>query len=155
MIIHIDGAARGNPGPAGYGIAVFTENGEMLEEAYGYLGEQTNNVAEYCAMIAALELAKFKKWARIRLKSDSQLMVKQLNGEYKVKNETLKKLFQQAKKLAGSFKEFTVEHVRRKDNKDADRLANKAVDEGDSLPHFINPMVEKPVDSGDNYRLNF
>lgn len=155
LFLNIDGAARGNPGPAGYGIAVSNEDGEILHEAYGYLGEQTNNIAEYCALIAALELASYKKWQDIRIRSDSQLMVRQLNGEYKVKNPRLKELFSTARRFIRTFNSFSIEHVRRENNKEADSLANQAVDSQESSPHFINPVLAKPISRGENLRMEF
>jgi ribonuclease HI len=155
MIIHIDGAARGNPGPSGYGVIAFNDSGDVIDEAFGYLGEQTNNVAEYCGLIAALELARFRKWQTILVKSDSQLLVRQINGVYKVKNTALKELYTQIVTLKRSLSEFRIEHVRREQNKDADRLANIAVDTMESKPNFINPMLEKPIDQPENYRLDF
>lgn len=138
--IHIDGAARGNPGPAGYGIYASDKEGNCLAEAYGFLGNQTNNYAEYTALIAALNLALSKGWKRLHFCSDSQLMVKQLSGEYKVKNSGLAVLFKEVQKLRPKFDYLKVEHVRREFNKDADRLANVAVDTGGSQPAEINPL---------------
>lgn len=155
VYINIDGAARGNPGPAGYGIAACDQEGTLLQEAYGYLGDQTNNAAEYCGLVAALELAVFNKWNDLVVRSDSQLMVRQIQGEYKVKNPALKALFMTAKSLISRLNAFEIQHVPRKENKEADKLANKAVDEENSSPHFINPVLEKPVSRGENLNLEF
>jgi ribonuclease HI len=138
--IHIDGAARGNPGPSGYGIFVSDKEGSCLEEAYGFLGNQTNNYAEYTAMIAAMNLALLRGWKDIHFFSDSQLMVKQLKGEYKVKNPGLAVLFREVSRLRRKFNHVKLDHVKREFNKDADRLANKAVDTQVSNPVEINPQ---------------
>ena len=141
--IHIDGAARGNPGPSGYGVYVSDQEGNCLEEAYGFLGNQTNNYAEYNAMIAALNLALLRGWKNVHIFSDSQLMVKQLKGEYKVKNPGLAVLFKEVVRLRRKFGPIKLDHVRREFNKDADRLANKAVDTEGSNPVDINPQLLK------------
>lgn len=140
ITINIDGAARGNPGPAGYGIIARDKSGAVLREAYGYIGEQTNNFAEYTALLAALELALREKWKEVRIKSDSQLLVKQIRGEYKVKNSTLFSFHRRATALLGRFDSFSVVHVERGNNKEADKLANKAVDTMSSDPREINPI---------------
>lgn len=139
--IHIDGAARGNPGPSGYGVHAADQDGNTTEEAFGFLGNQTNNYAEYTAMIAALNLALLRGWKKLHVCSDSQLMVKQLRGEYKVKNPGLALLFRQVQKMRPRFDYLKIEHVRREFNKDADRLANEAVDTQDSVPREINPHL--------------
>ena len=143
VTIHIDGAARGNPGPAGYGVHAIDADGETLASAYGYIGEQTNNFAEYIALLAALELAHRKTWKRIRIRSDSQLMVRQLNGEYKVKNPVLSTFYRRAQILRSRFEKVTIEHVKREQNKAADRLANTAVDKMESHPKWLNPVKVK------------
>lgn len=140
IIIYIDGAARGNPGPAGYGIYATDENKEEIAEAWGYIGEQTNNFAEYVGLIAALELALENGWRKVHVRSDSQLLVRQLTGQYKVKNEVLANFYRRAQVLRSRFLKFTIEHVLRKFNKDADRLANKAIDTQSSEPKSINPV---------------
>jgi ribonuclease HI len=143
LIVNLDGAARGNPGPAGYGICVYDENEELIDQAYGYIGKQTNNVAEYTAMIALLDWAKIKGWKELTIRSDSQLMVKQLSGEYRVKNEVLAKLYTRVKLQLKFLTKYKIVHVKREFNKCADKMANKAVDDIDSDPLSINPM---PVD---------
>lgn len=140
ITINIDGAARGNPGPAGYGVIVRDNAGKILVEAYGYIGDQTNNFAEYSALLAALELTLREKWKHVRIKSDSQLLVKQINGEYKVKDSTLSRFHRHAMTLLRRLDSFSVIHVDRKDNKEADKLANKAVDTKSSNPREINPI---------------
>ncbi len=141
--INIDGAARGNPGPAGYGIVAVEAGGETLAEGYGFIGEQTNNVAEYCALLAALELSHKNGWRELLVRSDSQLLVRQIEGAYKVKNDGLRKLHSRAIQLIGRFKVFEIEHVPRSDNKLADKLANKGIDEQKSKPRGINPILVK------------
>ena len=146
IYINIDGAARGNPGPAGYGIYVSDKQGETIEEAYGYVGDQTNNFAEYTALLAALKLARLRGWSEVHIRSDSQLLVRQLNGQYKVKNEVLARFYRQALSERSRFKYCRIDHVLRGENKKADKLANKAVDEQDSQPREINPILVKKID---------
>ena len=141
MTISIDGAARGNPGPAGYGVAATGDGGALLKEAYGYIGDQTNNIAEYCALLAALNLAKKMEWRRLRVRSDSQLLVRQLEGSYKVKNERLRSLYARAVAMISRLDSFAIEHVPRSENKQADKLANKAIDTRASEPRGINPIL--------------
>jgi ribonuclease HI len=130
LIAHIDGGARGNPGPAGYGVFIEDEAGKVVAELYKYLGRQTNNFAEYSALVAALEYAKQHECKALAIFSDSELLVKQIKGVYKVRNEGLIPLFERAKSVIRTLDSFRVTHVRREQNKDADRLANKAMDEG-------------------------
>lgn len=127
MVIHVDGAARGNPGPAAFAF-VFLVDGQAIYEENGYLGQTTNNIAEYTALVKALEKAADFGPKEILVRSDSELMVKQMNGQYKVKNEGLKELHVQARQLAGQFPSVRYTHVFREDNKEADRLCNEALD---------------------------
>jgi ribonuclease HI len=129
IVAYIDGGARGNPGPAGYGVRIEDEMGELVTEFSGFLGSATNNVAEYNGLLAALRYARENGHRKVRIKSDSELLVKQMRGEYRVKNAGLQALFQQARTLAEDFDRIVYEHVRREQNKDADRLANVAMDE--------------------------
>lgn len=128
IIAYTDGASRGNPGPASIGIYITDADGEMIHEHREKLGHQTNNYAEYMAVLRALELAKEHGSKKVLLRADSELMVRQMTGIYKVKNEGIKVLFAQCKELAAKF-ELKIEHVRREKNKEADRLANLALDE--------------------------
>lgn len=129
IVVYTDGASRGNPGPASYGVWI-CESEKPVEELKGYLGIQTNNFAEYTAVIQALTWAKQKGVAEITIRTDSELLVKQLSGVYKVKSDVIKPLFQQVKTLIqGNFKRVDFQHVRREFNKEADRLANEALDE--------------------------
>jgi ribonuclease HI len=130
IVAYIDGGARGNPGPAGYGVRVENEMGGLITEFSGFLGSATNNVAEYNGLLAALRYAREHGHRKVRIKSDSELLVKQMRGEYRVKNAGLQPLFQQARTLAEDFDRIVYEHVRREQNKDADRLANVAMDQG-------------------------
>lgn len=128
LIIHTDGGARGNPGPAGLGVYITDPDGAVVMEHSRYLGEMTNNQAEYLAIVDALEHAKELGAEEVRMFMDSELAVKQLNGEYKVKNPELAKLFLRVHNLRIAFRKVTFTHVRRAQNKDADRLANEAMD---------------------------
>ena len=130
IVAYIDGGARGNPGPAGYGVRVETDRGDLIEELCGFLGSATNNLAEYNGLLAALRYANEHGHRIVRIKSDSELLVKQMIGQYRVKNPGLQVLFQQAQSLARTLERVAYEHVRREQNKDADRLANQAMDEG-------------------------
>jgi ribonuclease HI len=130
VTIFTDGAARGNPGPAAYAYVIHGAAGAILAEHSQCLGETTNNVAEYVALVRALEKALELGAKKILLHSDSELMVKQMRGEYKVKNEGLRDLFEQAAALAKRFTAVTFKHVRRGDNSHADRLCNEALDGG-------------------------
>ena len=130
----VDGAARGNPGEAGCGAAICDEQGVVVEELSRYLGHATNNVAEYQALLIGLEALLKSGRKRVRVQSDSQLLVRQLNGEYRVKDEKLRRLFQRAINLLRQFESYRIVHVPREQNKIADRLANKAID--DALKHL-------------------
>ncbi len=124
---NIDGGSRGNPGPAGYGVRI-QRDGEVID-LKGALPNATNNVAEYTGLLAALDWAVANSISLLHIKSDSELLVKQMRGEYRVKNEGLQPLFERAKRLAREIGRVQFEHVRREFNKDADRLANEAMDE--------------------------
>lgn len=128
LFLATDGAARGNPGPAGIGVCIRDAKGEVVAEIAEYLGETTNNQAEYRALLAGLERAIALNASEIEVRADSELMVRQINGQYKVKHPDLKPLFEQAKALLTKFSKSTVCHVRREENRDADALANQAID---------------------------
>ncbi|HEX8618603.1 MAG TPA: ribonuclease HI family protein [Thermoanaerobaculia bacterium] len=123
----IDGAARGNPGPAGYGVYMTTDAGEIIEIA-GFLGRATNNVAEYAGLVEALTVAHEEGAKEVEIISDSELLVKQMLGVYRVKHPNLVPMYEKAKAMARRFGRFTIRHTLRAGNKDADRLANLAVD---------------------------
>lgn len=126
----IDGAARGNPGPAGYGAYLRTSTGEIIEVC-GYLGRTTNNVAEYSGLLEALAVAQQEGATELEVISDSELLVKQMLGVYKVRHPNLVPLFERAKAMTRKFARFSIRHTLRAGNKDADRLANLAVDRAD------------------------
>jgi ribonuclease HI len=130
LVINTDGGARGNPGPAGSGAVIRDESGKILYEHKEYLGEATNNFAEYIALIRALEAAAKLGGTHLQINMDSELIVKQMQGSYKIKEPSLQKLAQQVIKLKNSFQSVRFIHVRREFNKDADRLVNEAIDEG-------------------------
>ena len=127
-IAHIDGGSRGNPGPAGYGVHIERADGTIVE-LKEQVGVATNNVAEYRGLLAALSWAASQGIAKLHVRSDSLLLVKQMRDEYKVKHAGLRPLWQEARDLARQIREVQFEHVRRELNKDADRLANEAMDE--------------------------
>jgi ribonuclease HI len=130
VIAHIDGGARGNPGPAGFGVHVTDSSGKKVEELSEYLGLRTNNFAEYSALLAVLDWALSHKQMSLRVFSDSELLVKQMNGQYKVRNPDLKELYDRARTMVRKLEWFEIIHVRREQNKEADRLANEAMDRG-------------------------
>jgi ribonuclease HI len=131
---NIDGAARGNPGPASYGVVIRDGQGELVAKLKKYIGRMTNNVAEYYGLIAALDYAESHGIRALRVESDSELMVKQMQGQYKVKSEDLKPLFERAKKMSMGFTSFRIDHVYREQNREADALANEALDETSGAP---------------------
>jgi len=128
-LLMVDGAARGNPGEAGCGAAICDENGAVVKELSRYLGHATNNVAEYEALLMGLDAVLQMGKKRIRVQSDSQLLVRQLNGEYRVKDAKLKELFRRAVSLLRCFDAYRILHVPRELNRLADRLANRGVDD--------------------------
>jgi len=128
IVVNVDGASRGNPGEAGIGVAIFDKDTNLINGACDYLGVATNNVAEYRALILGVKLSIEYKAKRTLFKSDSELMVKQIKGEYKVKNTQLKLLFAEVKDLLKNLPNWKIMHVPREENKEADLLANKGVD---------------------------
>lgn len=128
---NVDGGSRGNPGPAGYGVHI--RHGDDIVELKGALPLATNNVAEYNGLLAALRWAAANQISTLRVRADSELMVKQMRGEYRVKNAGLQPLFEQARSLVRQIGRVTFEHVRREFNKDADRLANEAMDDAANI----------------------
>jgi len=131
ILAYIDGGARGNPGPAGYGVRIESAAGKVLDELHGPLGIATNNVAEYNGLLAALQWAIDHDERRVHIRADSELLVRQMRGEYKVKNAGLQPLHVRARLLAAQLDEVQFEHVRREFNKDADRLSNLGMDEAE------------------------
>ncbi len=125
----IDGAARGNPGPASYGVVVRDPSGAVAARLKKYIGRFTNNVAEYYGLIAALDYAQARGIRSVRIQSDSELLVNQMRGRYKVKSPDLRPLFERAKKMSQGFSSLAIEHVYREQNREADALANEALDD--------------------------
>ncbi|OGY80089.1 MAG: hypothetical protein A3B74_03405 [Candidatus Kerfeldbacteria bacterium RIFCSPHIGHO2_02_FULL_42_14] len=130
VTIYTDGGARGNPGPGGIGVVIYDAEGHVIKEHKAFLGFTTNNKAEYTAVIQALHIAQELQAERVRLLSDSRLIIEQLNRRFKVRDKDLAKLFTQVWNLAHSFRSVVFQHVRREQNKHADRLANEAMDAG-------------------------
>ena len=140
LIAHTDGGARGNPGPAGYGVVIHDARGTKVAALSSYLGKQTNNFAEYQALIAALEYAIEHGPKALKVISDSELLVRQIKGIYKVKEPTLRDLHGRAKELISKLEWFEIEHVLRGHNREADELANAAMDKGSGRAPFRTPQ---------------
>jgi ribonuclease HI len=130
--MYIDGGARGTPGPAGYGVRIEDADGTLIEELYGGLGVATNNVAEYNGLLAALKWAVDHGQQRVLVRADSELLVKQMRGEYRVKHPGLQPLAARARLLIGQLDDVTFQHVRREQNKEADRLSNLGMDQAEA-----------------------
>lgn len=128
LIINTDGGARGNPGPAGIGVVIRDSSNSIISEHKRYIGEATNNIAEYKALILALEEAKKLGADVVDVRMDSELIVRQMQGIYKIKEPTLQKLAGEVKNLKSKFQNITFTHVRRELNKEADKLVNEAID---------------------------
>jgi probable phosphoglycerate mutase len=128
VVMHIDGASRGNPGPAAYAVVVKAADGAPLAAISKFLGQATNNVAEYEGLLAALGYALRHHHLRLKVVSDSELLVRQIQGSYKVKSMGLKPLHARARQMIGRLETFLIEHVRREENREADRLVNQALD---------------------------
>jgi ribonuclease HI len=146
-IANIDGASRGNPGPAAYAVVIRDPEGKLVLELAKKFGRDTNNVAEYYALLAALDYATTHAISSLRIRSDSELLVRQMQGRYKVKSADLKPLHERASILSRQLKYFAIEHVRREQNCDADALANIALDSGPVMSATASQPVErsKPV----------
>ena len=130
LTAHCDGGSRGNPGPAGYGAVLEEDHGRVVARLSEFLGVQTNNYAEYAGLLACLKWALEHGYKRLRLLSDSELMVKQMKGQYKVASPGLRPLWEEARRLARQLEKFEMGHTLRAGNKEADRLANEAMDRG-------------------------
>ena len=143
LVAHSDGGARGNPGPAGYGVVLKDESGRKVAALSEYLGHQTNNFAEYQGLIAALEYALEHGPKALKLISDSELLVRQIKGIYKVKSPTLQDLHGRAKELIAKLEWFSIGHALREHNQEADQLANEAMDKGmgRSVSRIVAPVV--------------
>jgi ribonuclease HI len=146
-IANIDGASRGNPGPASYAVVLRDPAGKVILELAKNLGRETNNVAEYYALLAALDYATSHGIRALRIRSDSELLVRQMQGRYKVKSADLKPLHERASKLARQLEYFAIEHVRREMNRDADELANVALDQA-GVPKFEGRSSKLETRSG-------
>jgi len=128
IVAYTDGGARGNPGPAAYGVVIQSADGHPVAQLHKYLGEATNNEAEYQGLLAALEYALEHDVCSLRVFSDSELLVRQILKQYKVKSGGLRPLYERAQEMIGRLKAFSIAHVRREQNREADRLVNQAID---------------------------
>jgi len=129
LAIYVDGASRGNPGRAGIGLAIYDNKGNILKRMNEYIGQTTNNVAEYTALIWGLQEALILNATCLTIYTDSQLITRQLEGSYRIKDNTLRRFYRQVQHLMRGFDSVSIEHIERKQNKEADRLANRAIDE--------------------------
>jgi ribonuclease HI len=152
IVAYCDGGSRGNPGPAGFGVYIQDSSGSVLAELSQYLGARTNNYAEYSALLAALEFAIAKGHRSLRVVSDSELMVKQIKGQYRVNSPELRPLYEEAKRRIPLLDHFQIQHVLRDKNRHADRLANLAMDRGMGrapaaipAPEPVAPAPQKAV----------
>lgn len=150
---NIDGGSRGNPGPAAYGVVIRDPRGEIVARLKKYIGNNTNNVAEYFGLIAALDYAQTHGIRALRVESDSELMVKQMQGHYKVKSGELRPLFERVKKMSQTFESFRIGHVYREQNKEADALVNQALDETAGTGPAVPSKTEKPAAKDGTMRL--
>src|SRR5579885_1476548 len=148
LIAHSDGGARGNPGPAGYGVVIQDQNGKKIATLSEYLGHQTNNFAEYQGLIAALEYAVSHGPKALKVISDSELLVRQIKGIYKVKNPVLQDLHARAKELIRKLEWFSIGHALREHNQEADRLANASMDKGMGRSRSVESAVSSVRSSG-------
>jgi ribonuclease HI len=147
FVAHCDGGSRGNPGPAGYGAVIEDPQGRIVARLSEYLGKQTNNYAEYAALLAVLDWAVKNEAKRLRVVSDSELMVKQMKGLYKVKNPGLVPLWEEAKRRAAKLTKLEMSHTLRGGNKEADQLANDAMDKGTGRPAAGRPSADPATPS--------
>jgi ribonuclease HI len=153
LIAHSDGGARGNPGPAGYGVVIQDQAGRKVAQLSEYLGHQTNNFAEYQGLIAALEYAIEHGPKALKLISDSELLVRQIKGIYKVKNPTLKDLHGRAQELIAQLDWFSIGHALREHNTEADRLANQAMDKGTGRSADRVGLAPSPANAGASTKI--
>ena len=146
IIAHIDGGSRGNPGPAAYGVAIETAQGKPVTAFGKFIGETTNNFAEYQGLLAALEYALSHGYPRLRVLTDSELMARQVSGRYKVRSPDLKPLHDKAQAMIARLESFSIRHVYREQNREADRLANQAMDDAERgmAPHALAPRSLPP-----------
>ena len=134
IVAHIDGGSRGNPGPAAYGVAIETPQGQPVAALAKFIGRATNNFAEYHGLLAALEYALSHGHTRLRVLTDSELLARQISGQYKIRSLDLKPLYQQALAMIARLESFSIQHVYREQNREADRLANQAMDDAERGP---------------------
>jgi probable phosphoglycerate mutase len=139
IVAHVDGGSRGNPGPAAYGVAIETPQGKSVTAFAKFLGETTNNFAEYQGLLAALEYALSHGYPRLRVLTDSELMARQISGSYKVRSPDLKPLYDKAQAMIARLESFSIRHVYREQNREADRLANQAMDHAERGEGSISP----------------
>src|SRR5208283_4889509 len=146
IVAHIDGGSRGNPGPAAYGVAIETAQGQAVTAFAKFIGETTNNFAEYQGLLAALQYALDHSYPRLRVLTDSELMARQISGRYKVRSPDLKPLHEKAQALIARLESFSIRHVYREQNREADRLANKAMDDAERgvVPREAAPSAPMP-----------
>ena len=130
LLAHVDGGSRGNPGPAGYGVVISDQAGHKVAALSEYLGQQTNNYSEYSGLLAALDYTLQHGHKALKVVADSELLVRQIRGQYRVKSPVLLKLYQRAQRMIGELEWFSIEHTLREGNQEADRLANLAMDKG-------------------------
>jgi ribonuclease HI len=142
---NIDGGSRGNPGPASYGAVIRDPRGQVVANLKKYIGRSTNNVAEYYGLIAALDYAQQHGIRALHVQSDSELLVRQMRGQYKVKSPELRPLFERASKMAQTFDFFKIDHVYREQNAEADALANEALDETSGKPATTSVRAANPA----------
>jgi ribonuclease HI len=142
---NIDGGSRGNPGPAAYGVVIRDPGGAVIAKLKKYIGRATNNVAEYYGLIAALDYAQSHAIRVLCIESDSELLVQQMRGRYKVKSEDLRPLFERARKMSQAFDSFRIDHVYRERNAEADTLANEALDESAGNPASARTREARPT----------
>jgi ribonuclease HI len=144
IVAYCDGGSRGNPGPSGFGVYIQDAAGAVLAELSQYLGKHTNNFAEYSALLAALEFAIAKGHNSLRVVSDSELMVKQIKGQYRVNSPELRPLYDEARRRITQLEHFQIQHVLREKNRHADRLANVAMDRGMGRPPAAAEAPQAP-----------
>jgi len=156
IVAHIDGAARGNPGPAAYGVVIESAQGAPVAALAKFLGETTNNVAEYQGLLAALDYALNHHFRRLNVVTDSELMARQISGRYKVRSPGLRPLHEKAQAMIARLESFSIRHVLREHNREADRLANQALDDAEAgiappatvpraSPRASNPAPAEPL----------
>lgn len=146
IVAHIDGGSRGNPGPAAYGVSIETPQGQPVTAFAKFLGKTTNNFAEYQGLLAALDYALSHGYPRLRVFTDSELMARQISGQYKVRSPDLKPLHDKAQAMIARLEGFSIRHVYREQNREADRLANQAMDDAERglAPHAPAPRTPPP-----------